>query len=180
MIKINSHVTEKDYVDFNDFILLKSPYGKKQTKTFKAFLIITFCCIGILHAIVNSFELMSIFFCFVYVFLGVGLSFGYVPFAKWLNRKTIQDLNKKGKPCYSADSTFEFDEESFTETTADGQSTVKYGAIEGVSVVNGKIIYIHLNKMLAYILTETAFESSHQFDELVKFISTKIKNVSFY
>ena len=72
----------------------------------------------------------------------------------------------------------EFNDDSFTETTTDGASTVKYRAIENVYVANGKAIYIHLNKMLAYILPESTFECSDQFNAFLQFLSTKTDKIN--
>ena len=176
--KFDVKISEQDYVDFNDFVLLKSTYGKKETSTIKTCLITIILIIAIINLLIDGFSVDNIVYACSLVILGIITYFLYLPVVKWLNKLTIKDLNKKGKPCYSPSSIIEFNDDSFTETTTDGASTVKYRAIENVYVANGKAIYIHLNKMLAYILPESTFECSDQFNAFLQFLSTKTDKIN--
>jgi hypothetical protein len=175
--RFNVTITEQDYIDFNDFILLKSSYGKKQTRSIRALIIIGALIIALIKTATEKFARASIDFALITVISGLIACFLILPIMRKINKLTIKDLNKRGKPCYSPSATLEFNEEDFTETTTDGTSTVKYSAVETVYLVNGKDIYILINKMMAHILTESAFDSPEQYSEFATFLSSKIKDV---
>lgn len=81
---------------------------------------------------------------------------------------------------YSPESVIEFYEDSFKETTPDNITEQKYSAIERISVVDGKMIYIHTNNILAYMLPISSFSSNEQYNDFFDFIKTKCKNIDIY
>ena len=81
---------------------------------------------------------------------------------------------------YSPIADMEFYEETFIETTPDNKTERKYSAIERVSVVDDKIIYIHVNNIMSYILPFSSFESKEQFDAFLAFIKTKCETIDTY
>ena len=81
---------------------------------------------------------------------------------------------------YSPVSDMEFYDESFIETTPENKTEQKYSAIERISVITDKVIYIHINTVMAYILPIYCFESKEQYAEFLEFIKTKCKNIDVY
>ncbi|MBR4845922.1 MAG: hypothetical protein IKU98_05835, partial [Bacteroidaceae bacterium] len=81
---------------------------------------------------------------------------------------------------YSPLSVIEFYEDVFIETTPENKTEQKYTAIERVSVVDNKVVYIHVNNIMSYILPVSRFESKKQYDEVFEFINTKCSTIDIY
>lgn len=74
----------------------------------------------------------------------------------------------------------EFCDDCFTEITDEAKTEVKYSAVERISIISGKVIYIHINKLMAYIIPIYSFESKEQYSSFISFIKTKNNNIDFY
>ena len=81
---------------------------------------------------------------------------------------------------YSPEAVMEFNEENFIETTPENKTEQKYLAIERISIVENKTVYIHTNNVMAYIIPISCFESKEQYDEFIAFLKTKCKNIDVY
>lgn len=81
---------------------------------------------------------------------------------------------------YWPESVIEFWEERFIETTPDNKTEQKYSAIERVSIVDNKMIYIHINSLMSYMLPLTCFESKEQYYNFIHFINAKCAHVDIY
>ena len=89
-------------------------------------------------------------------------------------------MKKNGKAGYSPESVLEFGDETFIETTPDNKTEQRYASIERISIVDNKMIYIHVNNIMAYILPLSCFETKEQYDEFFEFIKTKSANIDIY
>ena len=81
---------------------------------------------------------------------------------------------------YSSVSEMEFYDESFIEITPDNKSEQKYSTVERVSVIEDKVIYIHVNNVMSYILPLSCFDSKEQYNAFLDFIRTKCANIELY
>ena len=81
---------------------------------------------------------------------------------------------------YSPISEIEFNDESFIEITADNKTEQKYSAVERVSVLSDKVIYIHINNVMSYILPSSCFESKEQYNNFLDFMRSKCANIDVY
>ncbi|MBR7133531.1 MAG: YcxB family protein [Clostridia bacterium] len=102
------------------------------------------------------------------------------PFSVVFFKIYLKSLKKKGKMGYSPSSVIEFYEDVFVETTPDNKTEQKYSAIERVSIVDNKVIYIHVNNIMSYLLPFSCFESKEQYNEFFEFIKTKCSNIDIY
>ena len=71
---------------------------------------------------------------------------------------------------YSPSSVLEFYEDRFIETTEEKRTEQKYSAVERISIVDNKMIYIHVNNIMSYMLPLSCFESKEQYDCFFDFI----------
>ena len=174
------NTNDQDYLDYNKFWMLRSHYGKKQMTPFRI----------IFAVIIGVYILFSLY--------GGNFTFdsfiGIIPMAIFLIlfelllsplfvlflKSHLKSLKKKGKMGYSPSSVIEFYEDFFIETTPDNKTEQKYSAIERVSVVDNKVVYIHVNNIMSYILPFSCFESNEQFNEFFEFIKTKCSNIDVY
>ena len=95
-------------------------------------------------------------------------------------KKEIMNRKKQGKLPFEPNTVMEFYDDYFIDLTPDSKTEVKYSAIDRVSVINDKYIYLHLDSARAHLLTSFCFESKEQYDSFVDFIKTKCKNVDVY
>ncbi len=178
--RFNVTITDQDYLNYNTFWMLRSPYGKKQMKSFRIAITVFFIIASLVFLFIDGF---SIVFVFEIIFLVIGFSLIqiFLPvFFSWTLRWQIKSLKKSGKMGYSPESTIEFYEDRLVETAPDNKTELKYSAVERISVVDHKMIYIHVNNIMSYILPISCFESVEQYDSFLEFIRTKCANIDIY
>lgn len=178
--KFYINITEEDYLDFNKFQTIKSPYAKKQIAKLRIGLLAVMLALVILHVTSYGFT--------VETFVGLApllvlllLPIIFAPAGMTLTLKaSIKTLKKQGKMAYSPSSVMEFYDDIFIETTPTDKTEQKYSSVERVSVVDDKMIYIHINNIAAYMLPLASFESKEQYEEFLVFMKTKCSDVAFY
>lgn len=179
--KFNITIDDKDYLDYNTFWIFKSPYGKWQWIKFRLLLILPFAvlCLLPLTSENNSPQtiIVSIISATIMLILCQLL---FKPIFIWIFKAHIRSLKKRGKMGYSPISEMEFYEDCFTEITPDNKTEQKYTAIERVSVLTDRVIYIHVNNLMAYIVPFNCFESEEQLNGFLAFLKTKCANIDIY
>ena len=95
-------------------------------------------------------------------------------------KRQIKSLKKSGKMGYSPESVAEFYDDCFVETTPDNKVEHKYSAVERISIVDNKVVYVHINNVMAYILPFSCFKSEEQYGNFLTFIKTKCANIDVY
>ena len=178
--KFNVNLTDKDYLDYNTFWMIKSPYGKKQM--LKIRILITICiAIFALGFFLGEKNTVNAWIGIIPYFLLLGLfQLLLNPTMGWILKENIKSLKKQGKMGYSPNSEMEFFDDGFTETTPQNKTEQKYASIERISVVKGKIIYIHVNNVMSYLLPVSCFDSKEQYDAFLNLIKTKCSIVDIY
>lgn len=180
--RFNVNITEQDYLNYNSFWMLRSPYGKKQMLTLRLavtaiFVILIFItCFGFAEGYIAD-TLLSI------IPLGVFLILFHIFLNKLYSvflRVHMNALKKKGKMGYSPSSIMEFYDDHFVETTVDNKSENKYTAVERISIVGNKMLYIHVNNIMCYMLPFASFENKEQYNDFMSFIKTKCNSIDFY
>jgi len=176
--QFNIQMTDEDYWEYHKFWIIRSHYGKKQLLSMKilftavvAFLF--FISLFGSHVSFNSFVVMISIIALVF---SPFYDFIYGHFLKWF----LKSMKKKGKAGYSPFSVMEFYEDHFVEMTEENKTEQKYSAIERISIVDQKTIYIHVNNIMAYFLPFACFQSKEQLDDFLEFIKTKCSNIDLY
>lgn len=178
--KFYINITEEDYLDFNKFQTIKSPYAKKQITKLRIGLLAVMLALVILHVTSYGFTvetfvglapLLVILLLFI-ILAPIGMTFTL--------KASIKTLKKQGKMAYSPSSVMEFYEDIFIETTSTNKTEQKYSSVERVSIVDNKMIYIHINNVSAYLLPIASFESEKQYEEFLTFIKAKCSDVAVY
>lgn len=178
--KFNVNLTDKDYLDYNIFWMIKSPYGKKQM--LKIRILITVCiAIFALGFLLGEKNTVNAWIGVIPYFILLGLfQLLLNPTMAWILKGNINSLKKQGKMGYSPSSEMEFFDEYFTETTPQNKTEQKYDSIERISVIQGKTIYIHVNNVMSYLLPVSCFDSKEQYDAFLNLIKTKCSIVDIY
>ena len=178
--KLNVNTSEKDYLEFNKFLLVRSHYGKNQVASFRVMITIIFLSFVILSLSEEGFTLD---FAIVAIPLIIGLILCQIFSKRLLGlsvKSTLNGFKKKGKMAYDPSVVLEFYEDSFVEIAPLKKIEYDYSLIERISVVDNKYIYLHTNSAAANILPMSCFESEEQKNSFLEFIKTKCAIVDVY
>lgn len=178
--KFDIKLTDKDYFDYNKFWMLKTPYGKKQISLSRKLLYLIFA-IGIFIVLFMG-EITTQTYITIGGFVVLCLLFQALMARFFILSLKIQikTMKKSGKMPFSAESNMEFYDETFIEYTTENKNEHKYSAIDRVSIVGSKTVYIHLNNVMAYMLPFDSFESVEEYNRFFDFIKTKVNIVDIY
>ena len=180
LFELNIKLSEKDYFEFNEFWMLRSHYGKAQMVKFRigialvAFLAVLGFCIG--DASLED----KLIYLIAYAVVMTVFQLLFNRFMLLSLKGQIKALKKKGKMAYTPESTMQFDDSVFIETTPTERAERSYSSLERVSILSGKVVYIHLNNVTAYIVPRDSFDSEEQYNAFLEFIKTKCANIDVY
>ncbi len=178
--QFNVKFTDEDYMEFNKFHMLRSPYGKKQIASFRMSITIICLLITLIVLLVNKFNADAFLGVVPFLLLWIIMQLGLRKFMIYSIKHTLKSLKKNGKAGYSPSSVLQFNEESFIETTEFNKTEQNYTVIERISIVDNKMIYIHVNNIMAYMLPIACFESKEQYNDFLDFIKTKCNTIDIY
>ncbi len=178
--QFNVNVNDQDYLDYNTFWMIRSPYGKKQIKTFRITIAVLFVIFISISLFSGGFSLESTLGVIPMIIVLLLAQIFLTRFFSWSLKGLIKNLKKSGKMGYSPESVIEFYEESFVEITSENKTEHRYSAVERISVVDNKMIYIHVNNIMSYMLPLSCFESKEQYNNFFEFIKTKCANIDIY
>ena len=178
--QFNVNTTDKDYFDYNKFWMLRSHYGKKQMMGFRIVIAVIFGVYIFISLYGGNFTVDSFISVIPMAILLIIFELLFSSLFVFSLKGHLKSLKKKGKMGYSPSSVIEFYEDSFVETTPDNKTEQRYASIERISIVDNKMIYIHVNNIMAYILPLSCFETKEQYDEFFEFIKTKCFNIDIY
>ncbi|MBR5449525.1 MAG: YcxB family protein [Clostridia bacterium] len=178
--QFNVHTNETDYFEYNKFMLIRSYYGKKRFFMYRIFVALL-CMVGMLFLLWNNgFTQGAYMGAILMLLFAIAVQLLLAPFMTLTLKSDLRNLKKRGKMAFSPDSTMEFYEDVFIEITPTNKTEQPYSVIERISVVDDKMIYIHVNNIMSYILPVACFESKEQCDDFFEFIKTKCANIDRY
>lgn len=178
--QFNVNVNDQDYLDYNTFWMIRSPYGNKQIKTLRITITVLFFIFTLISLFGGDFLIESILGIIPMLIVLFLFQIFLTKIFSWLLKGHIKSLKKSGKMGYSPESIIEFYEDSIIETTPDNKTEHKYSAVERISIVDNKMIYIHVNNIMSYMLPLSCFESKEQYDSFFEFIKTKCADIDIY
>lgn len=171
---------DNDYLEYNKFHLLRSPYGEKPRKSMKSMPTVMLVGFALISLIFNGFSLSSLLYIIPLFIIWLLFWLFMDKFLIYTVKMQIKQLEKNGKLPYSKASILEFYEKGLVEITEDNKTELKYTAIERISIVDKKYIYIHTNSITAYIIPYSVFESDEQRSEFFVFLKSICQNVDLY
>lgn len=178
--KFNVNTNEEDYLAYNKFWLLKSPYGRKQVIGLRILILALWGIFALCSFFKYDFSITAWIATCVYAVCLAVCEFLLNPFLAWTVKCQIKGLKKKGKIAYSPASEFEFYDEYFVETTPENKTEQKYASIERVSIIADEVLYIHQNTVMCYMIPTSCFESKEQYCAFLDFLKTKCENIDVY
>ena len=178
--KFHINLNDNDYLNYNTFWTIKSHYGKKQMLKFRIIIAILFVTVSFLSLFGGGFSADAWIGIIPHAIVLVLIELLLNPFFVWVLKGHIKYLKSKGKMGYSPVSEMEFYEESFIEITPYNKTEQKYSAVERLSVITDKVIYIHVNNVMSYILPLSCFEYKEQYNNFLDFMKSKCTNIDVY
>ena len=175
--RFNVNMTPEDYLEFNRIVMSEMPAGKKLIKT-ERIIISIFTVLGVILILLNEAGSASALVAVIALLLSAILVQVLItPGMKLFVKLNVKSLSKmQGKMPYTEHSVIEFYDDIFVEISDDGKNEVKYSAIDNF-FVNDKLVAIFINKMQAYTIPVTSFQSNEEMLSLVRFISEKRQGV---
>lgn len=173
-------ISQSDYLDYNYFVSLKMPAGKKQMRTMRVFLWIAIAVslFRIVQSIILSWSVPILPLAFL---LLMSVWQILLPaYNKFFVRLNVNRFAKSGKLPYSPHAVMEFYDDHFSEKDGVSSGEAEYAAIERISVVEGKAVYLQRDSLAAYIIPMSAFESDEQYRAFIDFMSTKVTDIKYY
>lgn len=180
LYQFNIHLTEDDYVAFNQFHSFETPQGKQLIRNSRMILTLVMAVLAALFLIVDGFTSFSVTYAVV---LGLFTVFYLTMFKKIMNRniqKQIQKLKKTGKLPFDPVSTIEFHEDRMVEITASRHTEQRYDAMERICVVGERYLFLYYSSVGAYILPIPQIRAQAAPEELLGFLMQKCGKVEYY
>ena len=174
MYKFDCRLSDKDYYEFNKYHMLYAKDVKKLNRLSKWFVPFFFALIIIYNFISYGFYAELIIQAVIYAFFSIIWVCTSKYIALPILKAHIKIMKKTGKMPYSPVSCMEFFDDYFSETTPESKNEYKYSAISNVVHTKNDDVYIYLNAIQAYIISNRFFESTQQREEFLKFIKGKI------
>lgn len=171
--RFNVNLTEEDYYEFNRFHLIKSEFGKKQILKMRIFVAVFIAVVSLGLLFIGDFTSDAFVQIIPLVLILIIVEAGYVKFSELILKLQLKSMKKSGKMGYDTESVLEFYDDIFVETTETIRTEQKYSVVEKIYINNGKIIYIYVNNVRAYLVPLTSFESKEQFDDFMEFLKQK-------
>ena len=179
-MKLEVFMNENDYLEFNIFHMLRSPYGEKLIKKMRILMAAIFLIGALAILILLNFKTPSIIGASVLVIMMIVFQLFYKKSIVLNLKMTIKQLKKKGKMAYAPYSTIEFKKDSIVETTDTEITEKKYSAVERICVVENKYVYIYTNNVGAYIIPMGSFSGTERFDEFLNLLKGINKEIKYY
>lgn len=178
--KLNVNITDNDYIDYNTFVSYGPSYGRKNLLFIRLLSLVVFAlCTFVVIFFGDDLYKHWLFVVMIAITAILHQVFSKKIMAKFIKIE-IMYRKKQGKLPFEPNTVMEFYDDYFVDFTPDSKTEVKYSAIDRVSVINDKYIYLHLDSARAHLLSSFCFESKEQYDSFVDFIKTKCKNVDVY
>ena len=177
----NVKLTDEDYYLFNEFVTWHSPLGKKIKCITKIIDIIgSFLASVIVIYVLNRANIISPITAIITIAL---FPFIFI----WIRKKSPKTPNfvaksflKGSKKPYTPDSTLEFYDGFFKEIAPDNKSEINYTAVDKISVVKNRYVFIFLDGIRGYVVPFDCFESEAEAKEFTDFLGTVCNKAEFY
>ena len=161
--KFDIKINEEDFYKFNEFVILRSPYGKKSMRALRLAIVIMLGLFSGMSFLMNGVTKGTLIGLGATAVLVLVFQIALNPLMKRTLRKQINNMNSAGKSAYCSSSVMEVYDDHFIDNQEDGEHKVRFTSVERVSIIKNKFVYIHVNSATGYIIKRDAFESDEQF-----------------
>ena len=178
--KLEINLTDQDYLDYNIFWQLKSPYGSKRFKGLRILLLIILSILVIINFMESGFSVNGFLGILPLLIAAALLWFLFPKITVGSIKSQIKALKKQGKLPYTPSSVMEFYEDKIVDISPLMRVEEAYAMIERVSIVENQVIYIHTSNVGGHIIPRSCFTSPEEFVSFIEFLKTKNGNIQCY
>lgn len=178
--KLSIKLDENDYLEFNKFYAIYSPYRDKKMDTFRIALSVILGVLSLIMLIGNAFSPFAFLDILPYVLLIISMNVFWKKILSWFIKQQIKNLKNKGGLPYAENSVMEFYDDRFNESTHNSKTENLYDTVERICIWKNAYIYIHVNTVGAYIIPMSVFKSDEQSREFIAFMEDKCKTVESF
>lgn len=179
--RLNISIDDEEYIDFNKFNLLRSPYGSRYMK--KSIILISACAGFIAFCSLLTAIMLSNLFLYIFTLLVAAFIGAYpVILRKVLTSKMEKYIHlhlENGDRIYTPNQAIEFYDDVLVSDDGKRQTKTQYNDIEQICVIN-RYVYIYSKQKTAYIIKTADFDSTEDYARFLDFIESSFENVDFY
>ncbi len=169
----NVRLTDEDYLLFNEFALKNSSMSKRTDIISKIFVSLIFILSGLNLVITNGLDTVSavalIVLAVMWLIFMLCSKRANAVFTKFFTRMLIKGKDKKP---YTPDSVLEFYDGFFKEIAPDNKSEINYTALDKITVIKNRYVFLFLDGVRGYVVPFSCFKSEAQEKEFIDFLST--------
>lgn len=178
--KFDIKIDETDFYKFNEFIILRSPYGKKSMMALRVAIAVMLGMFTVMSFVMNGVTKGTLIALIPTAILMAIMQMVLNPVMKSTLKKQLKAMNEGNNKPFSPESVMEVYEDKIVDYDKDGEHTLRLGAVERVSIIKGKYVYIHQSSSMGYIIPMESFESEAQYAEFESFLTEKCKEINYY
>ena len=176
----NVRLTDEDYLLFNEFAAKHSPITKKTALMSKILVAVIFIIGAADIFISQGVNPVSVAAALVFVVLFIILALAFDKINGIIIKLQVRAILKKDKKPYSPESVLEFYDDLFREIAPDNKSEMNYTAIDKISVIRGRYIFIFIDSVRGYLLPFTCFDNGAEEKEFIAFLSGICNKTEFF
>ena len=180
--KFDVNKTDKDFINFNVFFGTKGPLGKQINVVLRVLIAVAFLTFFVLDLYDDGFSMKNLIIASILDLMPlIILQIFIQPIYGFISKLLCKILVKgKGKKPYTESLTVEIYDDYIITIEQYEKTEIQYPAFETIYVVEGKAVYLSVNKNSATIIPDHCFASPEQKTEFVEFLKTKSSNVVCY
>ncbi len=178
--RFNVKLTDEDYYLFNEFTVRHMPIGKKTALISKILVAVIFIFGAVSIFINQGFNPVSLTSAAIFIILFLILALLFDKINSKIVKLQVRALLKKEKKPYTPDSVLEFYDSFFKEIAPDNKSEINYTAIDKISVVKNRYIFIFLDGIRGYVIPFGCFENEAQEKEFTDFLGKVCSKTEFF
>lgn len=166
-------LTEEDYLAFNQYHSLQSPFGKKMVRKSQIFFV---CAMIVLAALIFLVFGRTTFAMAYAGALGLFTIVYLLLFKKIIKRTIkaqIKQIKSASKLPYDPESTLEFYEDTLVELAAGKRLEQSYGVLERICIWGEDYIFLYSSSVNAYILPMAQVKAQVDVAAFMDFLSQK-------
>ena len=170
-------LSEEDYLAFNQFHSLQSPFGKKMIRKSRIFFV---CAMIVLAALIFLVFGWTTFAMAYAAALGLFTVVYLLLFKKIMKRNIkaqIKHMKSASKLPYDPESRLEFYEDTLVETAAGKRLEQSYAVLERICILADAYIFLYSSSVNAYILPMAQVKAQVDVEAFLNFLSQKCSTV---
>ncbi len=177
----NVKLTDEDYLLFNEFALKNSNMSKKSDIITKALVSLIFVLSGLNLIITNDVNPVTlvgvVFLLILWLIFMLCSKKANAVFTKFFTRMLIKGKEKKP---YTPDSVLEFYDDFFKEIAPDNKSEINYTALDKITVVKNRYVFLFLDGIRGYVVPFDCFKNEAEEKDFISFLCTISDKIVFF